>query len=212
MRVRIVEREWGRRSIAAGLLVAVALSTAAALGEEPVVKDGAPVSGADLAAYRRALANDEAAVPVDFRTLWEKADSGRGRRVRIEGRALRRFAEPAADELPGLTELWLGVEGNQVVCIVYPTPATGNVPLGAKVEFTGTYVRRIRYAGAAEARLAPLIVGAEPPRLIERGAASRSVREDWAGRWLACGLAAGAGVGVAWWHVRRESRIRDVEG
>jgi hypothetical protein len=163
--------------------------------------DGSTLSAADLAEYLRALApSDRAAEPVAFLDLWEHPEVHRGRRVRVSGRFARQFQQPASGRFPALTELWLSTPAGNLFCVVFPSGEGEVRPTGATLRFEGTFLRRIRYAGGDVARLAPLIVGAGPPRVVEeREAEAPTTWPYWVGAGL---IAAAVGFGLALLHMR----------
>jgi hypothetical protein len=171
--------------------------------------DGGLLDAADRADYLHALSDPgKLAVEVDFEDLWEHPDRYRGRRVRLEGRATRRWSQPPVGPFPALTELWLTTPGNNLVCAVYPTPddPERTAPLDVRVAVEGTYLRRVRYAGGDVPRLAPLIVGPGPPSMLGpvQAPSTQPVRVDDLAYWLATGSLAGTlGLLLAWWHWRR---------
>jgi hypothetical protein len=136
------------------------------------VPDESALSLTDLSPYRAALEAGSgpsvAGEPVTFRDLWERPEAYEGRRVRVEGRVVRRFRQPAVGRFPPLTELWIVADTRDPFCLVFPTAEAPEslgeaLSSGERVRFEGTYLKTIRYAGADEPRLAPLIVGPQPP-------------------------------------------------
>ena len=133
--------------------------------------DGRPLTIDDLGAYRLALQLPEADAPppeaATFGDLWNDPEGYRGRRVIVEGRAARRFRQGSIGEYPPLVELWLANGQGDPTCVVYPEPKGGDpTPMGALVRFDGTFLRRLRYQGADEPRLAPLVVGPMAPEVV----------------------------------------------
>lgn len=129
-------------------------------------RDDQELSLADLAAYRAALDGRPGgeAVPVTFRALWERPEQYQGRRVRVEGRLVRRFRQGAFGTFPPLVEAWAVSPAGDPLCLVYPDPApTADPPAGASVGFEGVFLRQVKYTGGDTARLAPLIVGDHAP-------------------------------------------------
>lgn len=133
--------------------------------------DDSPLALADLADYRRALVarGDKEPRPtvVSFRELWDHPAKYQGKRIRVEGRIVRRFRQGAVGTFPPLVEAWAVTPWGEPFCWVYPAPE-GQAPTvrdlnREPVRFVGTYLRRIRYQGADVDRLAPLIVGPRPP-------------------------------------------------
>jgi hypothetical protein len=169
--------------------------------------DGSRLSSADITAYRRALEPSSGpAEPVEFRDLWARPEVYRGRRVRVEGRVVRRFAQPPVGEFPALTELWVVTPDNNPLCLVYPTPDGEPDRLGASMAFTGTFLRRVRYQGGDAPRLAPLIVGGRPPEPLSRAEtvdATAFRLPTWAYWAAGVPLAAGLAVLMAWLQMQR---------
>ncbi len=174
--------------------------------------DTSPVGLADLPAYRAALDGKPAgaAVPAAFRDLWDRPDAFAGKRVRIEGRVVRRFHQGKFGTFPALVESWATTPAGDPLCLVYPSvsEARGDGP-GALVQFEGVYLRRVPYRGGDGERLAPLIVGAAPPTVTTPAPAKEpkkpagSVPYDWAIGLGAAGLIA---LALARYHVRKPSR------
>jgi hypothetical protein len=148
------------------------------------------LSLADLAKYRAALAGKATAedakssdtpVRVSFKDLWNRPEALRGRRVMIEGRVERIFRQGPVGSFPPLAEIWIASPAGDPSCLVVPQESgTGISPkydhdlegrdpppqipeLGQTVRFTGTFLRIVRYAAGDAARLAPLLVGDQPP-------------------------------------------------
>lgn len=132
------------------------------------------VGPGDWAAYREALAETggEPARSVGFSELWSDPEAYQGQRIHVEGRASRRFRQPAQGEFPALTELWIVDGAGNPFCLVFPTGDHGD--LSETVGFNGTFLRHVRYQGSDGDRLAPLIVGPSPPEAL---APSRSAVE-----------------------------------
>ncbi len=126
-----------------------------------------PLTVADLAAYRSAL---ELKTPVgpapraSFRDLWDRPDDFRGRRVAVSGRVVSVFHQGAFGQFPPLAEVWVFTPASDPFCLVFPESKEKATPKpGAVVGFTGTFLRKVRYHGGDVDRLAPLVVGPEPP-------------------------------------------------
>jgi hypothetical protein len=144
----------------------------------------------DLAAYRAALSgkatgenakSSDPPVRVVFKDLWNHTDAFRGRRVTIQGRVERIFRQGPIGSFPALAEVWIVSPAGDPFCLVVPNESgTGSLPvadhglegratlkqspeLGQTVRFTGTFLKMVRYAGGDGARLAPLVVGDQPP-------------------------------------------------
>jgi hypothetical protein len=195
------------------------------------------LSLADLAAYRTALAGtataDDARASrsspprrVGFRELWDHAPDWRGRRVRVQGRVARIFRQGPVGSFAPLAEVWLTSPQGDPFCVVFPpgqtqqTRAQSRVRIpqpGQEVTFSGTFLKQIRYAAGDGDRLAPLIVGDQPPAasasvetpptqgLSPVGSALRTLPsfESWSPATWALGLtlACAAAVVLAWRHV-----------
>ena len=152
----------GRRIIR--VLAAIGL-----LAQSPALaqSDG-PLTIADLAFYRAAFEPRkpiESAMPASFRDLWNRPDEFRGRRVAVSGRVTTVFHQGAVGTFPPLAEVWVFTAASDPFCLVFPETAEKPAPKpGIVVDFEGTFLRKIRYRGGDVDRLAPLIVGPEPPR------------------------------------------------
>lgn len=162
--------------------------------------DDGPLALTDLAAYRRALEpTPGAAGPaprVDFAALWKAPKTWAGRRVAVAGRVARAFTQPAVGSFPPLTETWIAGPAGDPICLVAPARDGAPRPrVGDSVAFTGTFLRPIRYRGGDVDRLAPWLVGPEPPAPAPAepappaGSPARDGRVD-----VAVGVAAGAAV------------------
>jgi hypothetical protein len=185
----------------------------AALGLSRAFADNGALSLADLPEYARALRgqpeHEGPAVSASFRDLWDQPDRYRGRRVKVEGRVARRFRQAAVGDFPPLEEVWITSPAGDPLCLVCPAPS-GRPPTssGALVRFEGTFLRRIEYPGGDATRLAPLIVGDQPPAIVgtPAPAPSRPHRESWID-W-GVGLAIAALVALVLWrqHARKPPR------
>ena len=170
-----------------GLPLSIVLSLVAA---GPIEVDGSSLGLADLPAYRNALeaGPEDSAEPVTFRDLWDDPDRFEGQRVRVVGRVVRRFHQPAVGTYPALAEVWARDDQGNLLCLVHPEgeDRADSAP-GRTIRFEGTYLKRLRYPGGDADRLAPLIVGHRPPApttpaspVAEPGrAASRASEVDW---------------------------------
>jgi hypothetical protein len=176
--------------------------------------DGARLSTDDLPAYHRALeSSDQPAEPAGFRDLWEHPDSYRDRRVRVEGELARRFAQPAFGAFPPLVESWIVTPGDNPICLVYPETVT-SIPIGRKIRFDGTFLRTIRYGGGDAPRLAPLVVGGEPPSIVpeESRADGSSVRlPSWVYWSAALIVVASLALLLAWLHLQGPGPSRRID-
>ena len=160
--------------------------------DEPESGRDDQLSLADLADYRAALSGKPTAddarpadLPVNlgFRDLWERPDAYRGRRVTVRGRVARTFRQGPVGSFPPLLQVWTFSPAGDPFCLVFPQERDQNTPSpavnskgpgtrasrptvlgpGQLVQFTGTFLKMIRYAAGDGARLAPLIVGDRPP-------------------------------------------------
>jgi hypothetical protein len=147
----------------------------------------------DLVKYRAALmgkATADDASPADppvyvsFRDLWNRPDVFRGRHVTTDGRVQRIFRQGPIGSFPALAEIWIVSPAGDVFCLVAPhRSSTSELPEhghsqedhatpqripkpGQTVRFTGTFLKMIRYRARDGDRLAPLIVGDQPPALV----------------------------------------------
>jgi hypothetical protein len=167
------------------------------------------LSLADLASYRAALSGkatgentktSDPPVRVIFRDLWNRPDAFRGRRVIIQGRVERIFRQGPIGSFPALAEVWIVSPAGDPFCAVVPNESgTGILPmadhgpegratskqspeLGQTVRFTGTFLKMVRYAGGDAARLAPLVVGDQPPvpapEITQANNVSRGIDSD----------------------------------
>lgn len=178
--------------------------------------DPSPVNLGDLPAYRAALDGKPAgaALPATFRELWDHPDAFAGKRVRVEGRIVRRFHQGKVGTFPPLVESWASTPAGDPLCLVYPSasPRKDDGP-GALVQFEGVYLRRVPYRGGDGDRLAPLIVGASPPTVTTPAPpvakpdagqpTASSIPYDWA---LGLGAAGLIALALARHHVRKPSR------
>jgi hypothetical protein len=157
---------------------------------------------ADLAAYRAALSGkattdharaSDPPVQVSFRDLWNHSEAFRGRRVQVQGRVERIFRQGPIGSFPSLAEIWIAAPTGDPFCLVLPQESgTGRLPasdhdpqrratpqqvpkLGQMIRFTGTFLKTIRYAAGDGARLAPLVVGNQPPLLVREGTKANGV-------------------------------------
>ncbi|HEU5118336.1 MAG TPA: hypothetical protein VFT74_17090, partial [Isosphaeraceae bacterium] len=160
-----------------------------------------------LPAFRRALEpSNVPARPVQFLDLWEQADRHRGEVVRISGRFARRFHQPAHDGFPALTELWLSTPPGNLFCLVFPTPDAEVKPSNETLEFQGTFLRLLRYSSGDGPRLAPLIVGPNPPGVLSTSTPEAPIS------WVFWGLGvlgmAAVGLAFAFLHLRTPPPLR----
>jgi hypothetical protein len=173
------------------------------------------LSLADLAKYRAALAGKATAddarssdtpARVSFKDLWNRPDALTGRRVMIEGRVQRIFRQGPVGSFPALAEIWIASPAGDPFCLVVPQESgTGSSPvndhdlegratppripkLGQTVRFTGTFLKMLRYVAGDGDRLAPLLVGDQPPVPVRETAkayrASSSSADNVVGRWI----------------------------
>ncbi len=172
--------------------------------------DDSAVSIADLAGYRAALAakaDPSTAAPVTFRELWDHPEAHQGRPVRLEGRVARLFRQASVGKFPPLAEAWVTSPVGDPTCVVFPTEAGRAIPKpGDQVRFVGTFLRRITYRGADTDRVAPLVVGPEPPSVLDPAPASsgEGLGAIFGGRYLGdWGIGLVASLGVLWVLLRR---------
>jgi hypothetical protein len=198
---------------------------------------------ADLPGYRAALdgkpaaSSSEAGVPkaVRFRDLWDQPNTFLGRRVIVKGRVERIFRQPAVGNFPPLAEVWITAPAGDPFCVVFAQPRLAP-DAGRNVQFTGTFLKMVKYAASDGRRLAPLIVGDQPP-VYDRddpeksGAASshenpagvfqtigssmtqfpQNRRPWWETSWVLALAAAGlATVFIVWQHMRTPQRRQGV--
>ncbi len=169
---------------------------------------------ADLPEYREALtaSREGNAVDVTFRDLWEHPESYEGRLVRVRGQVVRRYRQDALGAFPPLTELWITSPDGNLTCLAFPTPpvaAKNRDQPGARVAFTGTFLRLIRYPGSDTDRLAPLIVGSRGPTVRTEAPAPPTAKRKAAWDWIVGGvLAAFVAAILALQHLKRPARRR----
>jgi hypothetical protein len=169
------------------------------LGSSTSFGDDSPLTLADLEGYRLALASkpDGPATPVKFRDLWDRPEAYLGRVVKVEGRVARLFRQGRFGEFPPLVEVWILSPSGDPFCLVFPqVEGRASPEIGASVRFSGTFLKRIKYQGGDTARIAPLLVGPQPPSGLESEGPSSWSTSDWM-------MAAGAGLVVAMILARR---------
>jgi hypothetical protein len=224
----------GRRArLFTALAAALATLPAVATGQEPPDASDQAFGLPDLPAEHAALAG-KATVdgpraadpprPASFRDLWDHPDDWRGRRVVVRGTVERIFRQGAVGSFPALVEAWLGTPRGDLLCVVFPRQGSDRpLEAGRTVDFTGTFLRPIRYAAADQPRLAPLIVGDRPPEPVKKipdeGSAEAALRSigaspvpdsrplPAAGWILGLFLGLAAAAVLAWQHVRGPSRV-----
>jgi hypothetical protein len=135
-----------------------------------LAQDIGPLGLADYAAYRTALeppkSEGEPARSATFHDLWDPPGEFQGRRVAVAGRVERVFHQGPVGQFPALAEVWVASTATDPLCLAFPESAENRAPKpGDSVRFEGTFLRKIRYQGGDVDRLAPLIVGAAPPRV-----------------------------------------------
>lgn len=172
--------------------------------------DDSGLTLSDLTPYRAALERpaEGPTAAVTFRDLWNDPSRYRGRRVRVEGRVVRRFKQGAVGTFPALVEVWAVSPVGDPFCLVFPAPTASpagegrsapDPAPGASVRFEGTYLKKLRYRGSDTDRLAPLIVGSRPPT-VTSPAPPRDAAEPQGGpdrtAWV-FGLVAAGLVGLA---------------
>ncbi len=162
------------------------------------------LSLAELPEYRASLSRAIETAPrnVAFHDLWDRPDEFRGRSVSVEGRVVRTFRAGASGELPARLETWLATPAGDLICTVAPDRNT--LPaLGDTAEFEGTSLGRITYLSGDVRRVAPLVVGPGPPRVVATtGTSAGRVRGDWLD-WM---IAGAAGAVVVLWIARMHLR------
>jgi hypothetical protein len=191
--------------VLAGLLLVPAVAAAATPAR---AAEDAALTVADLAAYRAALSppqgTPEPPAAVDFRALWNHPATYQGRRVRVEGRLVRRFRQGSFGTFPPLEEAWVFSPQGDPFCLVFPAAADTQTKVSEPLGFTGTFLKLVEYQGGDGRRLAPLIVGPAPPVTRARDRRPSGVppatRLDWT-----IGLAAAlvAAFVLAYQHLRR---------
>ncbi len=179
-------------------------------GSSQLLADDSAVTIADFAGYQAALAakaNPSAAPLATFRELWDHPEAHQGRPVQVEGRVARLFRQASVGKFPPLAEAWVTSPVGDPTCLVFPTEPGRAIPKpGDQVRFVGTFLRRITYRGADTDRVAPLLVGPEPPTVLDP--ASGPGGDGWGsifggdhfGDW---GIGLAASLGVLWVLLRR---------
>jgi hypothetical protein len=227
------------------LVFALAVFPAPVPGQEPPDAGDQALGLADLPAEHAALAGKatidgpraaDPPRPLSFPDLWDHPEEWRGRRVIVRGAVARVFRQGAVGSFPPLVEGWLSTPEGNLLCVVFPQPKGpgGDPPLeaGRRVDFTGTFLRPIRYAAADQPRLAPLVVGDRPPAPLKgasagagasTAAALRSIgaspipdsrlspaADSWPAAGWAFGLILGlaAAAVLAWQHLRGPASVR----
>lgn len=143
---------------------------------------------ADLPRLRAAISaqsTTESPQPATFRDLWDRPDQFRDARVQVRGRVVTLFHKPAVGQFPALVEAWLFDPTSDPFCLVFPESADKSPRLGETVDFTGTFLRKIRYKSGDVDRLAPLIVGGTPPQRLDVTAQPPAEKSPWDGVVLA---------------------------
>lgn len=140
---------------------------------------GSPLTIADLDAYLGALhgdTNTEPAERVSFRDLWNRPDDYQGKRVEIEASIEQIFEQKAIGAFPDLIEIWGFSRVGDPFCLVYPRAnESRRFERGTRVRFRGVFLKLLEYKARDSDRIAPLIVGAEPPTTVGNDA-SRNLR------------------------------------
>ncbi len=156
----------------------------------------------DLESYRAALARPAGpdAPAVRFRDLWDHPDRHSGRAVRVEGTLARRFRQDRVGDFPALVEAWIVDRAGDPICLVFPDDPGRSIPdVGAPIRFGGTFLRKIRYRGGDQPRLAPLIVGPASPGAPDREPASMA----WPGSAIDWGVGLGGSALILLVLIRR---------
>jgi hypothetical protein len=131
--------------------------------------EDSPLSVADLEAYHAALGSKtESSAPlVQFRDLWDRPEAFVGKQVTVEGRVSRIFRQPRLGEFPPLVEAWIVTTVGDPFCLVFPDAVEPvSLESGQSVQLTGTFLKKVQYQARDVARVAPLIVGPDPPRPV----------------------------------------------
>jgi hypothetical protein len=151
------------------VLRAVATISIALTGAAQVEAADPALSYADLPRYRAALTGRPPSpeVRVGFHSLWQEPAAFRDRPIIVEGRVEKRYHQAATGEFPATTQLWIVEPQGNPFCTVFPAASQGDPSPGQTVRFVGTFLELIRYHGSGADRRAPLIVGPEPPSVIE---------------------------------------------
>jgi hypothetical protein len=212
---------------------------------------------ADLAAYRAALSGkatgenattSDLPVPVRFHDLWDRPAAFRGRRVTVHGRVERIFRQGPIGSFPALAEVWIVSPAGDPFCLIAPhesridissvtdrgledhAASTPSPEPGQTVQFTGTFLKLVRYSGGDGPRLAPLVVGDHSPLPAQQSSDGNRTRlhsaeddisavlrsVDQRSKWvrtpvtwlLALILAVLAATGLAWQQMRAPVRRR----
>jgi hypothetical protein len=127
---------------------------------------------------------------VRFRDLWNQPETFRGQRVVVQGRVVRIFRQGAVGTFPPLAEVWITSPAGDPFCVVFPLKeltvgddapeatlrrekmsqsqshadtASSTPDMGSAVRFTGTFLKMVSYSASDGKRLAPLVVGNQPP-------------------------------------------------
>ena len=145
----------------------------------------------EIAAYRDALRENDRSEPqnVAFADLWNRPDTHRGRRVSVRGLVVREFRSPASGDLPERVEIWIDTGKQNLICMVFPV-ADRTRPVTGRVQAWGRSLGRVRYQSGDSVRLAPLIVGSEPPRSLGGPIAPGSATPWDRSGWIVAALAA----------------------
>lgn len=155
--------------------------------ESPTEDDdrrGSPLTIADLDAYLAALrdaAKTEPARRVSFRDLWNRPADFQGKRVEIEASIEQIFEQKAIGQFPDLIEIWGFSRVGDPFCLVFPQASEQRrFGRGTRVRFRGVFLKLLEYKARDADRIAPLIVGADPPVRIAAGASPdrRATRRD----------------------------------
>ncbi len=138
--------------------------------ETPIDDDdrrGSPLTIADLDAYLAALRDPAKAEParrVSFRDLWDRPADYQGKRVEIDASIEQIFEHKSIGKFPELIELWGFSRVGDPVCLVFPrSNPERRFGRGTLVRFRGVFLKLLEYKARDADRIAPLIVGADPP-------------------------------------------------
>jgi hypothetical protein len=179
----------------------------------------AALSGKPTADLARA---SDPPVEAKFKDLWNQPDAFRGRRVSVRGRVVRIFRQGAVGSFPPLAEVWITSPAGDPFCAVFPQPGPtepdqletaaspggshgekeriATVPeLGRIVDFTGTFLKLVRYAGSDGPRLAPLIVGDRLPAPVTPNPALDHFDNEAGTNGIGGGKSSATALGLAFW-------------
>ena len=158
------------------------------------------------------------AVRVVFKDLWNRPEAFRGRRVIVKGRVNGSFARGRSVIFPPWRKSGLlhrrrsvlpgrsaGRRRRQACPSTITTRGLQTTPQDCQssakwFEFTGTFLKMVRYSAGDGDRLAPLVVGDQPPVLVQRCRQGESARIQVPQVVVAVTWAASPEVGCWVWH------------